>query len=231
MRMLASSCLALFALLFLISCQKEADFTDPAQGGTGNGGNGTNPATSYYPLTKGSWWKYKDSLTGTTTSGTATNVTKSINGITYTAVVATGGSQIDTSWIASPQPNYYITVHGNSPNTGAGFNIVFHYLNDTAAVGHNWEYNAGQGNGFTAIVKTTIVERNLSMTVTGKHFKNVIHTRLDLKYDMLGFIMEAGTYDYFIAKGVGIIKVRTQLLNFGVPVLQSCADLTDHSIK
>jgi hypothetical protein len=48
---------------------------------------------------------------------------------------------------------------------------------------------------------------------------------------MLGFIMEAGTYDYFIAKGVGIIKVRTQLLNFGVPVLQSCADLTDHSIK
>jgi len=84
---------------------------------------------------------------------------------------------------------------------------------------------------FTAIVKTTIVERNLSMTVTGKHFKNVIHTRLDLKYDMLGFIMEAGTYDYFIAKGVGIIKVRTQLLNFGVPVLQSCADLTDHLIK
>jgi hypothetical protein len=138
--------------------------------------------------------------------------------------------QRDTAWIASPKPNYYLYAKGISPNTGASYDVTFHYLNDTASVGYNWQYLAGQGNGFTAYIQTIIVERNISMTVAGKSFTNVTHTRLIWSYDILGTVMEVMSYDYFIAKDVGIIKVRSEGLNL-LSGFKACSDLIDYSIK
>ena len=227
--------LCICSSIFFFSCQKEIDFTDPSQGnngGTGSGGNGgTGSASdSYYPLTKDSWWKYKDSLTGTVTDGKAISRTKTINGIVYTAIVPVTAPATDTAWFAAPRPNYYITQKGVSPS-GNSFDITFHYLNDTASVGYNWQYNAGQGNGFTAFIKTTIMEKNINMTVAGKNYTNVIHTRLVLSYDVLGTITDFGVYDYYTAKGIGIIKIGTELSMFGMIMLQTSADLLDYSIK
>jgi hypothetical protein len=229
MRKLSLVALLLLSSLFLISCQKEPDFSGPIQPGGTN--NGVNTRDSYHPVTPGSFWKHKDTATGAITTGTVLNITKTINNILHTGYLGSNSLQTDTAWIASPQPNYYLAAKGVSPNTGASFAMVFHYLNDTASAGYNWEYIAGNGNGFTAYIKTTIMERNLTMSVSGKTFTNVIHTRLVLSYDVLGSVMEFMIYDYFIAKGVGIIKVRSEAgQNLGF-AFKACSDLVEYSIK
>jgi hypothetical protein len=220
----------LFSLLsvFFFSCQKEISFDKPpAGGGTTQGGNS---ADSYQPLSTGSWWKYKDSASASISTLTVLSGTKTINGILYTDVKGEQGSQVDTAYQASPQPNYYFNAKGFSPNTGAPYDLTFHYLNDTAAVGYSWQYNGGQGNGFTAVMTTTIIEKNISVAIGGRTYTNVIHTQTALAYDILGTVMDFGTYDYFFAKGVGIIRVRAQLDAFGT-VLSSCSDLVDYHIN
>lgn len=220
------------------SCQKEVDGTLPPNntpggntGGTGGtGGTGSPSGASYYPLTTGSFWKYKDSLTGTFREGKAINRTKIINGIQYTAILPVPAAATDTAWYASPRPNYYAFVAGISPQ-GGSFDLLFHYLNDTASVGTSWKYNAGSGNDLTAYITTTIMEKLPSMTVAGKIYQDVIHTRLDIAYDILGDELDMGTYHYFTAKGVGIIKVRSDLSFMGQTLIKTSTDLVEYSIK
>lgn len=218
----------LFASLFLISCQKEVSTELGTQ--TGGSGVGSGNKTSYNPTTTGSWWKYKDTASGIISTDTMLKRTNTINGIVYTAMIGQNAMLKDTAWVASPQPNYYMYEKGVSPNTGASYDMLFHYLNDTAAVGSYWQYTAGQGNGFTALIQTTIVERNISMTVAGKSYSNVIHTRLVLTYDVYGSSLDAMAYDYFTAKGIGIIKVRSEGLTL-LSGFKACSDLIDYSIK
>lgn len=226
MKNLVSISLFFFASMFLISCQKElSSELGPQTGGTNTG---TSDKTSYYPTTTGSWWKYKDTASGSASTSTIINRTKLVNSITYKAM--TSDVSTDTGWIASPQPNYYLYVKGVSPNTGASYDMLFHYLNDTASTGSTWQYTAGQGNGFTADIQTTIVERNIAMTVAGKSYNNVIHTRLVLTYDVFGTSLDAMMYDYFTAKGVGVIKVRSEGLSL-LSGFKACSDLVDYSIK
>lgn len=218
------------AIVF-VSCQKEID--SPAPSGGNNGGTGGTPSISsgsYYPLTKDSWWKYKDSLTGTVTEGKVVANTRTAGGIQYTAIVPISTPATDTAWFASLSPNYYSYYNVISPQ-GVPVEILLHYLNDTASVGYSWKYTAGSGNGFTAYVTTTIAEKLASMTVVGKTYKDVIHTTLDLSYDIFGSEMDMGRYDYFTAKGVGIIKIRSGLSFMGQTVIETSADLIDYSIK
>jgi len=223
MRTISSVLIVFLFSLMLLSCQKEISL-DNTPGGGGGSGSGSGTVNSYQPLTTGTWWKYKDSASGTISTSSVINASRTINSVVYKGV--SDAAATDTGWMASPQPNYYIAAEGQSPNSGAPYDIVFHYLNDTASVGYNWVYNAGQGNGFTAIMKTTIVQKNLTMIVQGKTYSNVIHSNMLLSYNIFGSIIEFGTYDYFTAKGVGIIKIRS---DFGV--FQSCSDLVDHLIK
>jgi hypothetical protein len=221
------SCALILSSFCFFSCQKEVDFDDPSQPG---GNPNTDSRNSYHPVTIGSTWTFKDTATGTQTTGIMVNVVKTINSVLYTAYTGSSGSTKDTAWIASPQPNYFMAAKGVSPNNGAAYELLFHYLNDTASVGYNWQYSAGQGNGFNAYIKTTIVERNKTMTVEGKTYNNVIHTNLLFSYNIFGDILEFASYDYFIAKGVGIIKVRTEINNFGIS-LKACTNLLAYSIK
>ncbi len=149
--------------LFFISCQKEVDATIPGTpgGGSSSGSGSTGGSTTsgtYFPLTNGTWWKYKDSTTGTVSTTTVTNVKKTINGIAYTAALSGNATQSDTGWAADAKPHYYTSAIGTAAG-GQGYDFTFSFLNDTASVGYNWMYNAGQGNGFTASTKTTIIAK------------------------------------------------------------------------
>ena len=224
----AGACL-LVSLLF-ISCQKETSQED-IQPGSGGSGGSANSGT-YYPLTEGTWWKYKDSVSGGIIQQQATKVTKTINGIIHTGLIGSlnGVQSPDSAWAAVDGPDYYSTAEGVSPNTGASFDLLFHYLNDTASVGYNWEYEAGHGNGLTAYIKTTIRERNITMTVSGKSYQNVIYTTMDLSYDIFGTIMDFGTYHYYTAKNIGVIKVISEFWGGGI-TFKSSTDLIDYQIR
>jgi hypothetical protein len=232
MRTLKTAFVLMFVSAFLTSCQKEVDFNLPPSvtptPGTGGNGGGTTGSGAYFPLTTGSFWKYRDSASGVISTNTVVAATRAINNILYKGIKATGVP--DTGWAAAPQPNYYLSQKGISPNTGASYDLTFHYLNDTAAVGATWQSVAGQGNGFAATVNTTVIERGITMTVSGRSYSNVIHTRVGLSYDLLGNVMQFGTYEYFIARGVGIIKIQSDLGGFGAS-FKACSDLVDHKIN
>lgn len=72
------------ASFILISCQKEVSSEPGLQNGGSGQGNGS--ATSYYPTTAGSWWKFKDSASGSISTSTIVNRTKTINNILYSGI-------------------------------------------------------------------------------------------------------------------------------------------------
>jgi len=218
----------LIATLAFAGCQKEIEDPSSSTNNNGNNNGNNNTQDSYHPLSVGSWWKWKDSASGSVTTNTVLSITKTINNITFNGMLGSANGRLDTGWAASPKPNYYYAAKGASP-AGATFDLLFHYLNDTAAVGYTWEYNAGQGNGFTAKMKTTIIAKNLSLSVEGKNYTNVIQTRMLMSYDIFGTPMEFGSYDYFVAKGVGIIRIRSKLGAFGTS-FEACSNLIDHKI-
>lgn len=227
-----------FVAFVLFSCQKEIDpgvLGTTTGGGTtgGSGGTGGTGGTSasYHPTTLGSNWKYQDSASGAFSTEKIISRTAVYGGITYTGMQAVNTSLTDTIYVASPQPEYYYHEAGTSPNTGASVDLLFRYLNDTASVGYTWNYTAGQGNGFTAYFKGTIMERNLTVTIGSKTFTNVIHTNMILTYDLgSGFTLDAASYDFYVAKGVGIIRVRTfsGAFGFGTTI---CNNLVDYHIQ
>jgi hypothetical protein len=209
-----------FLLLTLYSCQKEVSDPDmqPPTGST----------DSYLPLTANTYWKYQDSASGAFTTLKVLNKTKTINGKSFTAVQGTNDSQTDTSYMTRQGADYFNYAEVDNGMSSGTF--LFHYLNDTAAVGRNWEYQAGQGNGFPAYFKTTIVERNITRTIRNKNFTGVIHTRMEMSYDILGARTPAATYDYYIAKGVGIIQVKTIIDMLGFNMTAS-SDIIEYQVK
>lgn len=224
MRKIVLHLCAVLAVFSLVSCQKEVDnVLSPTNTNPGNSSN-------YQPLTLNTYWKYKDSLTGNVSQATMLNRTKLINNRNYTAALSTMGQQKDTAWMAVDGPNYFVYANVVSPNTGAPASLLFHYLNDTASVGYSWEYDAGHGNNMPAIVRTTIIEKGISHTVEGKTYSNVIHTRMELSYDIFGTVMKFATYDYYIAKGVGIVRTRTLIDVMGTR-METSSNLVEYQIK
>lgn len=215
-------------VLALASCQKELSVDTPGSGNPPTGGGGT-AADTYQPITKGSFWKYKDSaLTGQTTLMTATGNTKTIGGKNYHVITSeTTGQPATEGYFYVAKPLYGIR---SDVNNGIATTIEFIHLNDTASVGYTWTDNMPPVNGLAARFIGTVAERNISKTVAGKNYTNVIHTQLNLEYELpiLGWTNFA-VYDYYTAKGVGIIRIETTL-TFGAS-LRTVSDLIDYSIK
>lgn len=209
------------SLLFAYSCSKDS-------GSSNNNGGGT--ADSYHPLTANSFWKYKDSTDATVSTLTATDQKQTVNGRQYTVLIDTSSNGKDTVLAAVQGHDYYYNI--NSTTNGVPVSATLHYLNDTASVGSNWQEIAGTAGGFTATVKTTVIEKGISVSLNGKSYSSVYHTRMDVSINPLGAPTNIGHYDFYIAKGVGIIRIRAELGGgFSGPSTKTDTELTDYSIK
>ena len=208
------------------SCQKEVDGELP-------GDDDVPAADSYLPLTKGTTWKYKETgFSNTEYTMTVTDRKQTVNNINFTVVTSDFSGTVTEGLMAQKGANYYINQSGNSPNTGASFDFTMLFLNDKEAAGYTWDFNGGQGGGFTAKIPGKIIGRGLSMTVAGKNYTDVIHTQLTMSYDipMIGTV-DAMIYDYYVAKGVGIIRIESETPP-AIPVpVSSVVELQDYSIK
>lgn len=224
------SLLLLVTAWFVTGCQKEVSIDNPGN----NGGGGNNGKDTYQPMSKGSYWKVR--TTGPFNGEymmTATDEKRTVNGIDFTVFKNTSPQTqtLDGLW-GIKDHNYYTLVKGVSPNTGAPFDLNFRYLNDTASVGFTWEHDAGQGNGFAAKTPGVILEKGITMTVEGKTYKDVIHTRLEMQYEIPPFgMLIAGTYDYYIAKNIGVIRVDTELDPVFGGGVKAVSSLYEYSIK
>ena len=190
--------LALF-VFFSTGCKKSPVITPPS-----------NAADSYLPVTAGSHWAYHDVIGGfaDTINIKMTGLTTNINGTTF--YTATGSSHFNSAITE----NFYIANHLYIERyfVGGGIyqtNIDIVLLNDTVSA----------GNSFTAVVTpiggagtsperiiNTVIEKNVSKVVGGKTFSNVIHTRIGLQYNFGTGFETNSVYDYYLAKGTGIIE-------------------------
>jgi hypothetical protein len=202
--------------------------------GPGTGGGSTDPGT-YQPFSKNSYWKYRQTgtLAGEQTI-TSTGQNRTVNGILCGVFNSTSTLTPGTTegFFGVKDHNYYTVLKGASPNTGAIIDVNFLYLNDTASVGYTWGNAAGTGNGFKAFTPGEIIEKGITITVEGKSYKDVTHTRVDLQYEIPGFgVFTFATYDYYVAKNIGIIKVDTKGDDMWASGLASEMNLIEYSIK
>ena len=163
----------------------------------------------YLPTAVGNTWTYGGTMPYT---ATITGATKNINGKVYLEAETKQGSSVSKSYLLKENKVY--TTIGMVQGMG---NLALIMLKEDAAVGETWEHTT-MTNGIDTKLTFTIAEKNISKTVGGKTFDNVIHVNLKYSYSFdgedfgLGEDFDFGddldlnlTADYYYAKGVGLI--------------------------
>lgn len=210
LNLLALSCLIAFGLS---SCKK--DDSEPVIA------DYHQNSSSYYPVTKNSKRTYETSMSGTviTYQETITGATKVFDGKTYYEAEVKTTNQADSKSYFYEGNNTYRTL---TIIPGYNIELSLEYLNDKEPVGFSWTKNVtpdGTVNGIDAQIIGTIKEKNLTKTVKGKTYNNVIHTQLELQYDYLGTGFETSTtYDFYVAKSIGVILGDSKINSFGIAV-------------
>jgi hypothetical protein len=122
------------------------------------------------------------------------------------------------------------SYRSNVINPGSVLEYV--YLKDNVAIGTTWTEpitDDGQYAGIPAHILGKIVEKDITQTVSGKMFTNVIHTELLLQYDTGGGFKTYQTMEYYIAKGIGIILINTK--NTLSSTIMTDGPLTDYAVN
>jgi hypothetical protein len=176
-------------------------------------GDGTASAGNYFPVSSGSTWTYNEELAGKTgtTVQKMTGKTKTINGKNY--FEATSASTVkgnNTAYFYNA--NHVFTILQTIPQENITIEVTLG--DDSKAAGYTWTTKPttdGLVRGYPAQMINTINETGISRTVNGKTFTDVIHTQSDLQYD-LGFgFTSYSLYDFYLAKGVGMIESDTSV--------------------
>jgi hypothetical protein len=113
---------------------------------------------------------------------------------------------------------------------GSAISLELQLCNDAEPAGYSWTSQVtdnGSVNGVPAQTVNKIISTNGNMTVNGKNYTNVIHTQVDLQYDFGAGFESATTYDFYLAKGIGLIEADT---NFSGTLMES-STLTSYSVK
>jgi hypothetical protein len=209
-----------YAVLLLSFCFSSCKKDNSAKPSPGN----------YLPLTNGSTWKYNYVSDGGTEDSlivTMTGENTKINGQTYYGATSTFRKNSSFGY-------FYAGNHIYATRTAGGLNpaIELQLLNDTASVGYRWTTQptvSGKiGENFVRAVNI-IKEKNISRTIEGKTYTDVIHTQILLQYDFgdgNGY-QTSVTYDFYLAKDVGLIENDANTLD----LLFETETLFDYTIK
>jgi len=167
-----------------------------------------NTADSYLPVTTGSQWTYGDNTNGTvqTRTITATGGTTIINNKTYNnaSVKVTETGTTNPAYLYAANHLYAMRI----PNNDLGLTIELQMCIDNQPAGYSWTSlptDDGTINGVSARMANTIKEVNINKSAFGKNYPNVIHTQSEIQYNYGGGYQTAATYDFYLAKGVGLI--------------------------
>ena len=204
-----------------------------ATGVTGTTGS-VDTTKGYYPLSNGSYWKYKittntSSATDTSTV-TMTGATTTINGLVYyNASTVSKSTGTSTGFI------YYgnHSIVERSTTVIYGITVQLNVLVDNLPLGGTWTSavtDNGTINSVPAQLVGYITGVNLTKTVSGVTYNSVVHTTLHLQYNYGSGFTDSAVYDCYLAKGVGIIENDADLSSSGI-VLTSSSVLIGYSVK
>ena len=186
--------------LFLNSCGLKEVVGPNAEGGTTN-------SDSYQPVTKNSTWKYSIQVSGETALQTA-NITmtgdnKNINGTVFFKALETSGTDSSIGYFGRNGSTYFSYSDDDS--------YAVPYLDDTKAAGDTYKQpvvDPAAPSYVTAQYLLTILEKNITKTIGGKTYNNVIHTRSELQYSTNNSPFQTvDMSEYYVAKGIGPIEV------------------------
>jgi hypothetical protein len=190
-------------VLFYSSCKKDsANMTPPS-------------ADSYFPVTAGSTWRYLDF----TQSGTEDTLTIKMTGVKTTINGKTYYNATSSSTETGTGTDYFYAANhiyaNRALNSYAGTTVELKLFNDTASVGNSL-ISSPTDNGLVDSVPSrtvnTIIAKNLTKTVGGKTFTNVVHTEVDFQYDYSEGYSTGFVYDFYLAKGIGMIESQLTIL-------------------
>ena len=222
-------------ILFFGACKKdEGPYAGlvPVNGGSintgGNNGGGSTSANTYLPTTTGSSWTYVSDLPGNTEPAEAhiTGVITKINGLDYFELKSsTPGKENSLQY-------YYVKDHSFkilATTEHTATTVEMYCLKDDLPVGGEWTGSpsaSGSINGVPARTLGKIIEIGIDKTVLGNNYKNVIHTQVIIQYDYGSGFENSGTYDFYLAKGIGLIETDSNILGF-----VSSSKLSSYTIK
>lgn len=182
--------------------------------------SGVSSSNSYQPVSEGSTWVYNNSVIGGTTVQSTikmTGGTTKFAGKTYYNASSISTGQAASNGYFYNDSNVYIVRSSSSAAPGLVVNME--YLDTRLPVGGTWTTPATDGgiiNGVPAQMVGTIMETGINKTIGNKTFNNVIHTQIDLQYDYGSGFQSFMLYDYYVAKGVGMIEQDSK--SFGIDV-------------
>ncbi|MBL4675249.1 MAG: hypothetical protein JKY70_03440 [Mucilaginibacter sp.] len=199
------------------SCKKDApDLTGTTLSNGTSGNSASSSNDSYFPTTKGSSWTYQSDLTGTTKSAEShiTGVIKSIDGEDYYEVKSsTPGNENVVQYNYAKGKKYKMRATTVQTQT----TVDFFLLDDNLPVGGEWTAKmspSGYINDMPARTQCKIIEKGIIKTVLNKTYKNVIHTHVTMQYDLGNGFEDYGDYDFYLAKGVGLIQTDASFFGF-----------------
>jgi len=215
------------ALIIFGSCQRELHFppTDQQPVVTlPQKDTVVTALTTYLPLTKNTFWRYRDSTTGKLSTLIVAGVQRTINSRPYETV--SGSLYTSPVYYSVVGSDYY--VHHEL----AGIEKEFLFLNDVKSVGTSWTVDMGLINGQPATGIGKIIEREKTIEVEGKIYQHVIHSQFNIYYQLSGNTLSYGGYNYYTARGIGIVKMQSRFGIDGVQTLFSdLKTLVDFSIQ
>lgn len=172
---------------------------------SGCGENETNPtdssalSESYYPTTKGSFWKIK--ISGKEERRTITAIgDTTIAGKVYGALASSDGVK---SFVRHDNGDIYVRgVHRNT-------DIEVIYAKISAGIGEKWNFSLPAFEG-EYIYNCTLLAKGTTKVVLNKEYKNVVHIRYERSLVKDGKTVPDGGMEVYWAQGVGPI-VTTSL--------------------
>ena len=203
--------------LFAASCKSSKNDPTPSS------------SDSYLPIASGSTWTYKDVYNGTTANLTIkmTGATAVFNGKTYYTATGISDKKGTTTGYFYVGNHFYST---RGSNAAVGLTVELQLGNDNEAVGYSWTTaptDNGSVNSFPAKTINIIKEKGITKTINGNTFNDVIHTQIDLQYDLGGGFESFAIYDVYLAKGVGMVQLDTHIYD----TLFESETITGYTIK
>lgn len=199
----------LFAIVALVSCQKEVD---DLLGNSGGGGGGNTASSDYQPVSANSEWDYLSTTMGSSHT-VALGTDTIINSLRYYKFDKTTSAGTERGYISKVNGVY--RTYGDFDPAGQVVELI--YLKDEP-IGSNWT-NTISVNGFSNYHKYTVSKRDIQHTVVGKTYNSVIELTYDFSVDdPLGgsAVISVGGGKYYYAKGVGLIEAYFGFSFFGV---------------
>lgn len=184
-------------------------------------------SASYLPETSGSAWTYRDSIYGQKGDTLAHIYGLNYDTITYVMTSATTDFNSAIYYNANTSSqlsgNYTSYFFANwhkfaiqQPVMGFG-NITIDLMVDTASAGYSWTSIPTQTrllNGYPVRLLNTILEKDITKTVKGKSYENVVHTGVNMQiYDKNRGWQSIAYYNIYIAKGIGMIERDANVYN------------------